>query len=56
MYTFIETAILDYRSSFADQGMQTSVFRSSLQQTNGSLSFPFLHQTKNGKRMPSDIS
>jgi hypothetical protein len=37
--TFSDTEIVDYRSSFADQGNQTSVFR--LHQTNGSLPFPF---------------
>jgi hypothetical protein len=34
MGTFAETAIVDYRLSFADQGKLTSVFRSCLQQTN----------------------
>jgi hypothetical protein len=37
--TFAETAIIDYRLLFADQGKQTSTFR--LQQPNGSLPFPF---------------
>jgi hypothetical protein len=41
MGTFAETAINDYRSSFANQGKQTSIFRIRLQQTNGSLPFPF---------------
>jgi hypothetical protein len=41
MGTFAETAIVDYRLSFAEQGKKTSVFRFYLQQTNGSLSFPF---------------
>jgi hypothetical protein len=41
MGTFAETAIVDYRLSFADQGKQTSVFSFLLQQTNGSLPFPF---------------
>jgi hypothetical protein len=39
MDTFAETAIVDYRLSFADQGKQTSVFLFYLQQTNGSLPF-----------------
>jgi hypothetical protein len=38
---FAETAVVDYRFSFADQGKQTSVFRFRLQQTNASLPFPF---------------
>jgi hypothetical protein len=41
MGTFAETAILDNRLSFADQGKQTPVFRFRLQQTKGSLTFPF---------------
>jgi hypothetical protein len=32
MGAFAETAIVDYRLPFADQGNQTSVFRFSLQQ------------------------
>jgi hypothetical protein len=52
MGTFAETAIVDYRLSFADQGKQTSVFRFAasnkrkyavsvfrLQETNGSVPF-----------------
>jgi hypothetical protein len=39
MGKFAETAIVDYRLSFADQGKQTSVFRFRLLQTNGSLPF-----------------
>jgi hypothetical protein len=39
MGTFSETEIVDYCSSFADQGKQTSIFR--FQQRNGSLPFPF---------------
>jgi hypothetical protein len=39
--TFAETAIVDYRLSFADQGKQASVFRFLLQQTDGSLLFRF---------------
>jgi hypothetical protein len=41
MGTFAETAIVDYRLSFADQGNQTSVFCFRSQQRNGSLPFPF---------------
>jgi hypothetical protein len=39
MGTFAETAIVEYRLLFADQG-KTSIFR--LQQTNGSCCFPSL--------------
>jgi hypothetical protein len=42
MGTFAETAIVDYRLLFADQGKQTSIFRLRLQQTNRSLPFLFL--------------
>jgi hypothetical protein len=38
MGTFAETAIVNHRSSFAKR---TKVFRFCLQQTNGSLLFPF---------------
>jgi hypothetical protein len=38
---FAETAIVDYRLSFADQEKQTTVFRFHLQQINGSLPFLF---------------
>jgi hypothetical protein len=38
---FFETEIFDYRLSFADQGKKPSVFCFHLQQTNGSLLFPF---------------
>jgi hypothetical protein len=41
MVTFAETAIVDYCLLFADQGKQTSFFRFRLQQTKGSLPFPF---------------
>jgi hypothetical protein len=41
MGTFAETAIVDYRLLFANQVKQTSVFHFRLQQTNGSLLFPF---------------
>jgi hypothetical protein len=41
MDTMAETAIVDYRLSFADQGKQTTVFRFHLQQINGSLLFMF---------------
>jgi hypothetical protein len=39
MGRFDETAIVDYRLSFADQGKQTSVFRFRFQKTNRSLPF-----------------
>jgi hypothetical protein len=39
MGMFAETAIIDYRLSFASQGKQTSVFRFGLQQTD--FCFPF---------------
>ncbi len=42
LYNIAETVIIDDRLSFADQGKQNfSVFRFRLQQTNGSLLFPF---------------
>jgi hypothetical protein len=41
MGTYAETAIVDYHLSFAAQGKQTSVFCFLLQQTSGSLPFPF---------------
>jgi hypothetical protein len=41
MGTSAETAIVHSHLSFADQRKQTSVFRFHLQQTNGSLPFPF---------------
>jgi hypothetical protein len=51
MGTFVETAIVDYHLSFADQGKQTSVFRFRWQQTNGSLPFPFsVFSETNGNR------
>jgi hypothetical protein len=37
MGTFAETAIIDYRLSFADLGNQTSVFRFHLEKANESL-------------------
>ncbi len=40
METFPETANVDYRLSFADQGKQTFVLR--LRQTNGSCRFPLV--------------
>jgi hypothetical protein len=43
-----ETAIVDYRSLFADQGKQTFVFCFRLQQTNGSLPFSFPFAANNG--------
>jgi hypothetical protein len=36
-----ETAIVNHRSSFANKGKKFSVFRFRVQQTNGSLLFPF---------------
>jgi hypothetical protein len=39
--TFAETAIVDYRLSFAVPGKQTCVFRFRLKRTNGSLPFLF---------------
>jgi hypothetical protein len=44
MGTFAETANVDYRLQFSDQGKQTSVFN--LQQTNGSLRFSFSFSNK----------
>jgi hypothetical protein len=41
MGTFAETALVDYRLSFADQGTKTFVFRFRLQETNESLPFQF---------------
>jgi hypothetical protein len=41
MGTFAETAIVNYRLSFTNQGKQTSLFRFSLQQTNGRLPLLF---------------
>jgi hypothetical protein len=38
---FAETAIVDYRLQFVDEGKPTSVFCFCLQQRNGSLQFPF---------------
>jgi hypothetical protein len=43
-----ETAIVDYRLSFADQGKQTFVFCFRLQQTNGSFPFSFPFEQANG--------
>jgi hypothetical protein len=40
MGTFAETAIVDYRLSFADIGKQTTVFRFRLLETNTRLPFP----------------
>jgi hypothetical protein len=49
MGTFADTANVDHRLSFAEQGKQTSVFR--LQKTNGSLPFPFsISSVSDGKR------
>jgi hypothetical protein len=41
MGRYADTAIVDYRLSFADQGKQTFIFCFLLQQTNRSLPFPF---------------
>jgi hypothetical protein len=41
MVTSAKTSIVNYRLLFANQGKQTSIFRFRLQQTNGSLQFPF---------------
>jgi hypothetical protein len=41
MGTFAETAIIDYRLTLVDQGKQTSFSCFHLQQTSGSLMFPF---------------
>jgi hypothetical protein len=41
MGTFAGTAIVDYRLLFAGQEKQISVFCFRLQQTNGSVPFPF---------------
>jgi hypothetical protein len=55
MSTFAETAIVDYRLLFADQGKQTSKFHYSLQQTNGSFQFPLLFAANKWK-LPIPIS
>jgi hypothetical protein len=49
MGTFAETAIVDNRISFADQGKQTFVFRFHLQQTNRSMSFSLCVCSKHTK-------
>jgi hypothetical protein len=41
MGTFAETAIVNYRLSFTNQGKQTSLFRFSLPQTKGRLPLLF---------------
>jgi hypothetical protein len=41
MGTLADTANIDYRLSFVDQGKQIFIFCFRLQQTNGSLSFLF---------------
>jgi hypothetical protein len=48
MGTFAETAIVDYRLSFADQGKQMSVFIFNWQQTNGFAVSVFCLQKTNG--------
>jgi hypothetical protein len=40
MSTFAETATVDYRESFANQGKKTSIFRFHLWQIDRSLPFP----------------
>jgi hypothetical protein len=55
MGTFVETAIVDYRLSFPDQGKQTSIFQIYLQGTNGSLPFPFLF-VANKEKFPFSVS
>jgi hypothetical protein len=53
MGTLAETAIVDYRLSFADKGEQTSVFkRFCLQQINGSFSFLF---AANKRKFPVSV-
>jgi hypothetical protein len=54
MDMFAEIAMVDYCLSFADQGKQTSVIRFHLQQTNGSLPFPFPF-TENKQKLPFSI-
>jgi hypothetical protein len=49
MGAFVGTAIVEYRLSFSDQGKQTSIFHFCLQQTNGSLPFPFSIHSKQTK-------
>jgi hypothetical protein len=46
MGTFAETAIVDYRSSFAYQGKKTSGFRFRVQLQMGVLPFPCSKRTK----------
>jgi hypothetical protein len=41
MGNLAEKTVVGYRQSYADQGKQTSVFCFRLQQTNGTLPFPF---------------
>jgi hypothetical protein len=48
-WALLLTAFVDYLLSFADQGKRTSVFRFRLQQTNGSLRFPFFVSSKQMK-------
>jgi hypothetical protein len=54
MDMFAEIAMVDYCLSFADQGKQTSVIHFHLQQTNGSLPFPFPF-TENKQKSPFSI-
>jgi hypothetical protein len=55
MDTCAETAIVDYCSLFDDQGKQTSVFHFRLQQTNGSLPFPFPGFAANKRQLPFSL-
>jgi hypothetical protein len=52
MGTFAESANVDYRLSFAEQGKQTFAYRFSLQQTNGSLPFSF---AANKRELPFSV-
>ncbi len=49
-----ETAIVDYRLSFDDQGKQTSVFHFRLQQTYGNLPFLFPF-AENKRKLPFSV-
>jgi hypothetical protein len=49
MPTFADTANVNYRLSFANQGKQTFIFHFRLQQTDKSLPFPFSVGSKQTK-------
>jgi hypothetical protein len=49
MGMFADTRIIDYRSSFANQGKQTLIFRSRLQQTTEVCFFCFPFAVNKGK-------